>query len=223
MNTFTKKMTQTYISATVASMITDSVVAGLNGTKGGLNFGDLFLSGLQGGTYYIAYPLALEILKNHCKKFRDYYNDPERNHFVEYCAAGALGAGIVTFINYPLSIIQASRAIKMNEKMVPTFSGFMKSYFCQVPKTITFAATMGTLCSKIPTPKHPFALHMTNHAYTAISDFSCFIVSYPINKAMGAAPPLFYGLKEFIRNVPFSMLTDDSFERVMKITNFISE
>ena len=132
-------MKQTYISAVCGSVVADYVMRGYKGSKTAPKFGDVLLSGLQGGSYYVAYPIACEILRRHSEHFRHHYEDKDGSKALVYIEGGALAAGLVVAYNYPISILQKKLS---GQKAGVSTKELVSKYIDQVGSSIGFTATM---------------------------------------------------------------------------------
>ncbi|EAY16300.1 hypothetical protein TVAG_423530 [Trichomonas vaginalis G3] len=115
---FFKDMLKVYTNATLGDMFTQSVIHGLKGDAEGLKFGEALLHGMQTGTTFVAYPIAVHLLEKHSETFRHHYHDEDGCKVAAYVAGGIGAAGIVALVNYPLEKLR-KRAQK--EQQTETF------------------------------------------------------------------------------------------------------
>jgi hypothetical protein len=178
---FAKSQFHVYVSATLGNVAAQVAMRGVRGAAGPIDWGEAFLGGLQVGTAFIAYPVAVQLLKNNCPTFKKTFDDPKACKAPIYIQGGILGAGIVTALNYPLSVILGK--YRAAGKPAPDFSlakaaGF---YIDQVGSSIGFAATMGTLAPKIPVPKNSLLGWARQSALVNISNIGGRITAWPIH------------------------------------------
>ena len=178
---FAASMYQTYVSATLGSIVSQAAMRGVNGAAGPIDWHDSLLSGMMTGTAFIAYPVACDILKKKCASFKRAFEDPKACKIPVYIEGGMLGAAIVTVMNYPLSVLQQKHRAKGGE--APGFSpkGFAGFYIDQVGSSIGFAATMGTLAPRIPIPKNSLLAWARQHALVNISNVGAKCTAFPIH------------------------------------------
>ena len=216
---FTRSMAQTYVSATLGNMVSQLVMRGYYGGAGKVDMGNVFLVGLQVGTSFIAYPVAIQILRNKCKKFRDNMDDPKGNKLLTYAAGGATAALIVTAVNYPISRIQMAYNNKKVENFCKEFFGF---YADQIGSSIGFAATMGTVAPLVPSCKDSLSSWARNLLLVNVSNVGGSLFAWPIRflRHNASLPSMVLGN---IRNIPGVMFTGDSSAQYRVITGFINQ
>ena len=74
---FAASMYQTYVSATLGSLVSQATMRGVTGASGPIDFQDSLYSGLMTGTAFIAYPVACDILKKKSASFKRSFEDPK--------------------------------------------------------------------------------------------------------------------------------------------------
>ena len=179
---FAASMYQTYVSATLGSLVSQAAMRGVSGASGPIDFQDSLFSGLMTGTAFIAYPVACDILKKKSASFKRSIEDPKACKAPVYIKGGMLGAAIVTLTNYPLSVLQQRHRAK-NGGEAPKFSpkGVAGFYIDQLGSSIGFAATMGTLAPRIPIPKNSLLAWARQHALVNISNVGAKLCAFPVH------------------------------------------
>jgi hypothetical protein len=141
---------QTFISATLGSVVSLALFRGVYGSPYPLDFTDAFLTGAKVGASFIAYPVAVKVLKQNCAAFKQRAEDPSACKASIYALGGALGGAIVTAVHYPISTVLDQRRGKGWKAPVISLSGAAGFYIDQIGRSIGFAATMGTLTPMVP-------------------------------------------------------------------------
>jgi hypothetical protein len=195
---------------------------GIHGAASGIDWGDAFLGGLQVGTAFIAYPVAVQFLKNNSTKFKKTLEDPNACKAPIYIQGGIVGAGIVTALNYPLSIILGK--YRAAGKPAPDFSlskaaGF---YIDQVGSSIGFAATMGTIAPKVPIPKNSFLAWARGAALVNISNIGGKIAAWPIH-ALRHRSTLSGMVLGYLPAVPAIIVCGDATNHFKGVLSFLLE
>ncbi|OHT09689.1 hypothetical protein TRFO_21306 [Tritrichomonas foetus] len=218
MSNFAASMEQTFIGATLGSMVSQAAVRGLNGASGSLDFVDTLLGGLQTGTAFIAYPVACDYLKKHCPQFRKNFEDPKGCKIAVYVQGGMLGAGICTLMNYPLSTIQKNR--KGAEKTPISLKGAVGFYVDQVGSSVGFAATMGTLNPIVPTSKNSVLAWARQHLLVNVSNVGGKCVAFPIHYLRHGSS-LTGMIGHYLQGVPGVIITGDATAHFKNVLGFM--
>jgi hypothetical protein len=171
---------QTYISAALGNVISQAVTRGIKGAAAPINFTEAFLIGGQVGTAFIAYPVAVHILKNSSAAFKKVAEDPKACLAEVWIKGGLLGAGIVTAVNYPLGLIAAAHRAKGGPSPGFSLHGLAGAYIDQVGKSIGFAATSSVLFSALPQSKNSLVSWARTNAIVNIATLGGRILAYPI-------------------------------------------
>lgn len=214
---FCRSMGQTYIAATLGNMVASAATRGLNGASGPIDFTDTLLSGLQTGTGFIAYPVACQYLKKTSKDFKKNFEDPNGHKVLVYLEAGALGAGVCTLLNYPLSTIQKNRKGAKQSFSLKGFGGF---YLDQVGSSIGFASTNGTLQSLIPIPKNSVLAWARSHLCVNISNIGGKCCAYPIHHLRHGST-LRGMVGAYIPTIPAVVVTGDATNHFKNVLGFM--
>ncbi|KAK8893562.1 hypothetical protein M9Y10_021985 [Tritrichomonas musculus] len=214
---FCKSMEQTYIAATLGNMVASAATRGLNGASGSIDFTDTLLSGLQTGTAFIAYPVACQYLKKTSKDFKKNFEDPNGHKLLVYIEAGALGAGICTLLNYPISTIQKNRKGAKQSFSPKGFAGF---YADQVGSSIGFAATNGTLQSIIPVPKNSVLAYVRNHFCVNVANIGGKCLAFPIHHLRHGST-LTGMIGGYIPSIPGVIITGDATNHFKNVLGFM--
>ena len=215
---FTRSMAQTYVSATIGNMVSQLAMRGYYGGAGKADMGNVFFIGLQVGTSFIAYPVAIQILRNKCKKFRDNMDDPNGSKLITYAAGGATAALIVTAVNYPISRIQMAYNKKKVEHFFRDFAGF---YADQIGSSIGFAATMGTVAPLIPSVNDSLSKWARSNLLVNIANIGASVFAWPIRYIRrGASLPAM--IRGNIASIPGFAITGDYTNQVKIITSFLN-
>ena len=176
-NKFAASMAQTYVSAALGSVVSQVATRGLKTESTPFSFKNAVIPSMMTGTAFIAYPVACQILKQNCPTFKKNFEDPKGNKALVYIEGGALGAAIVTAMNYPLSVIQQKKSCK--EACSP--KNILGFYVDQIGSSIGFAATTGTISPLIPVPKNTLLSYARNHAIVHIANIGGKLLSAPIH------------------------------------------
>lgn len=177
---FAASMYQTYVSATLGSMVSQAAMRGINGATP-IDWKDTLLSGMMTGTAFIAYPVACNFLKKNCPDFKQKFEDPKACKLTVYLRGGMVGAAICTALNYPLTVAKQCHAAKDGKGPKITLKGAAGFYADQVGSSIGFATTMGTLAPKVPIPKNSFLAWARQHALVNISNVGGKCFAFPIH------------------------------------------
>jgi len=185
-----------------------------------MNCVDTTCGALMTGTGFIAYPVAVEILKNKCQKFRKILEDPKASKIPIYVTAGALGAAICTATNYPLSVCQANNGVPADKKKKVNLKGALSFYVDQIGSSIGFAATMGTLAPKIPVPNNSLLAAARNHALVNISNIGGKVLSYPIHRIRHGST-LCGMVGGYLKNMGGVVITGDATDHFKRVLGFM--
>lgn len=101
---FACNMVKAYLSGTFGDMLAQILDRGLSTPKTPYSPVNSLLSGMQVGTAFIGYPLAVETLTAASKKFRE--QREKGNKLVVYTAGGVTAAAMMAVINYPIVYAQ---------------------------------------------------------------------------------------------------------------------
>lgn len=181
-NKFAASMAQTYVGATLGSIVSQVAMRGISGASTPFDFKTSLLGGLQTGTAFIAYPVACDILAKNSKAFKNRKEDPNANQLPIYIQGGMLGAAIITTINYPLSCILKGYQAPDKKGPNPDLKGALSFYVDQVGSSIGFATTMNTLAPKVPIPSNSLLAWARQHALVNISNVGGKVFAFPIHK-----------------------------------------
>ncbi|EAY02077.1 hypothetical protein TVAG_485120 [Trichomonas vaginalis G3] len=180
---FCKSMIQTYVSAALGSVVSNAVVRGISGAQTPIDWAGVAIGGLQTGTAFISYPVALKILSDHCESFKKDLESPNGNKAKVYILGGALGAAIIAVVNFPLSKLNQARQGKCEKKgcCACNFAkGMAGTFVDQLGASIGFAATNNTLGPMIPVPHNSFLAYLRANSLVQISNVGGKLLSYPI-------------------------------------------
>mgnify|MGYP003087462736 FL=1 len=172
-------MAQTYVSAALGSMVSQIAMSGIKGANGKFNFEGAVIPSMMTGTAFIAYPVACHILKNKCPAFKKNFEDPKGNKAMVYIEGGALGAAIVTAMNYPLKVIQEGKCKDGKKCCAFSPKKVLGFYVDQIGSSIGFAATMGTVSPLVPVPKNSLLAYARNHALIHVANIGGKILATP--------------------------------------------
>jgi hypothetical protein len=211
---------QTFISATLGSVVSQSIFRGIHGAPAPIDFTEAFLEGTKVGTSFIAYPVAVEILKRNCPAFKKTAEDPNASKIPVYVKGGALGAAIVTAVHYPVNVILGQYRSK--DGKAPGFdlkaaAGF---YVDQIGSSIGFAATNGTLAPKIPTSTNSFLAWARANALVNISNIGGKILSWPVH-AIRHGATLTGQVGGYLKIIPVIVATGDATNHFKGVLAFL--
>lgn len=212
-------MAQTYIAATFGSMVSQLAMRGILGGAGRADMTNTILSGLQVGTNFVAYPIAIQLLRKHSQKFRENMDDPHGKKFVTYLAGGAVAAGIVTAVNYPLTKIMAWHNHQKADKHTPSIFGF---YADQIGSSIGFAATMGTLSPIVPVYHDSLSTWIRTNLLVNASNIGGKLFSYPIHH-LRYGTTLSSMITGYMKAIPAVIITGDATNQIKDTIAFIAE
>jgi hypothetical protein len=211
---------QTFISATLGSVVSQALFRGVNGTPTPLDFTDALLEGTKVGTSFIAYPVAVELLKRRCPAFKKTAEDPKASKIPVYVEGGALGAAIVTAVHYPVNVVLGQYRSK--DGKAPGFSlknaaGF---YIDQIGSSIGFAATMGNLAPKVPTSTNSLLSWARQNALVNISNVGGKILSWPAH-ALRHGTSLAAQVGGYLKIIPVIVATGDATNHFKGVLAFL--
>jgi hypothetical protein len=213
-------MVQTYISAALGNVVSQAATRGISGAPDPLDFTGAFLIGGQVGTAFIAYPVAVHILKNRCAAFKKIAEDPKAPQAQVWIKGGLLGAAIVTASNYPLGLAYAAHRAKGGKS--PSFSvkdalGF---YVDQIGKSVGFAAASATLFKTLPSTSNSLVNWAKINAIVNVSTLAGRLLAYPV-LSLRHGTTLSSIFAESIHSLPGMVITGDATNSFKGVLGFI--
>jgi hypothetical protein len=217
---FTSSMVQTYISAVLGSVVSQTVIRGVNGAPDRLDFIASFLIAGQVGTTFIAYPVAVRILKSQSTAFKNLAEDPNACQAQVWVKGGMLGAGIVTAVNYPLGL--AFAAYWPNEESHPSSSvkEAAGAYLDQIGRSIGFAAVSSTLHKSLPATSNSLGSWVKNHAVVNLATLAGRLLAFPV-LSVRHETTLGSIFAEGIQRLPGMVVTRDAMNQFKGIFGFL--
>ena len=211
---FCKNMVQTFVSAACGSVFSQAACRGIAGAQTPIDWVDASLNGLKTGTAFIAYPVAVKALADAWPFYKKHLECPKATKIPVYVFGGALGAFICTCVNLPLGRVQNARkggkpCNTNGSNLANCAKCFAGAYVDQLPSSIGFAATNGTLGPLVPTSTNSFVTWARNNALVNISNIGGKLLSYPVHRIRHGSK-LTTMLLDYIRGMHGVVITGDA-------------
>ena len=186
MSSFYKSQLRTYLGATLADMATGVVMNGLNPQRSPINWGSALLNGLQTGTNFVAYPIAVNILEKNSKAYKELqkeFKDPKKSTFMVkskiYVINALTASALITTVNYPLSKVKEMFEHKTDKKTKPT--EIVNFYVDNILPNIGYPLVANTLSAKIPDSKNSLKKYLRATYINLAASFGGTVFNLPVS------------------------------------------
>lgn len=227
MSSFYKNQLRTYIGATLADMATGVVMNGLSGQGTKINWGNALLGGLQTGTNFVAYPIAVDILEKNSKAYKELeseFNDPKKSTFMVkskvYVINALTTSALVTTVNYPLSKVQDM--FKNNGKTSAKPTELVNFYVNGVLPNIGYPLVANTLSAKIPESKNSLKKYLRGTCINLVASFGGSVFNLPVS-VLRDHVPVTQTVKGFCGSIVPIVCTQDFLTHFQNVFKCISE
>lgn len=186
MSSFYKNQLQTYIGATLADMATGVFMNGLSGQGTQINWGNALLNGLQTGTNFVAYPIAVDILERSSKSYKELksdFDDPKKSTFSVktkvYLTNALVTSALITTVNFPLSKVQEAFQGKKEKTNIP--NELVNFYANGILGNIGYPLVANTLSAKIPESKNSLKSYLRATYINLAGSFGGTVFNLPLS------------------------------------------
>ncbi|OHT06195.1 hypothetical protein TRFO_25810 [Tritrichomonas foetus] len=218
MSDFSKESTKTFLGATLASISTDVFLNGISGSGQKVDWVNSVYNGLQTGTNFVAYDIAVEILQKNSKAYRELVKKGN-NKAAVYGINAITAAAVITAINYPIAKAQQ---LHTTGKTTVSPADVVNTFVDGILPNVGYPVTADYLSGKIPESKNSLNQYLRGSFINVTACLGGSVANLPVSIVRDHVSPV-TTVADWCKSIGPVVATQDFFAHFTNILKCISE